>query len=279
MIFGLVVGGGVGGITAIGASLGFASFEAVWPVLTVSAVLAALLNDVKQAITGMIDNRAHTLRNRIEGIRRDIGDIHGIVRLSPYTQDLPLPMGGGWALTGDSAAILAREVLVRKPQTILELGSGVSTLILGQVLKRLGQGHLLSVDHDPVWANQTRRYVEFLGLQDVVSVMDAPLKSLKLGEQSVEWYDIPEHILDNLGAIDLLLVDGPPQSKDNPMQARYPAFPMLRGRLSLHALIFVDDANRDTESKMIERWKAEEPGWDSRWFDTVDGVCMLTREP
>lgn len=278
LIFGLAAGGAGGGITAIGAGLGLTSLDSAWPVLATCAVVGALLHNTKQSATDMIDNRTHTLKNGVERIRRDVGDIHGLVRLGPYTQDLPLPMGGGWALTGDSAALLAREALSRRPGTILELGSGASTLILGQILKKNGQGHLLSIDHDPVWANQTRRHVEFLELQDFVSVVDAPLKSLTQGNLTCEWYDIPASSLDRLGPIDLLLVDGPPQTKDSPQAARYPALPLLRGRLSQSAMIFVDDAGRTTESNMVRRWMTEDPGWVDRWFDTVDGVCLLTRK-
>jgi len=279
LIFGLAAGIAGGGITTIGAITGLTTIEAIWPVFAMSAVMGTLVHNTKHSITDMIDNRLGTLKNRVEKVRRDVGDIHGLVRLGPYTQDLPLPMGGGWALTGDSAALLAREVLTHKPEKILELGSGVSTLILGQILKRNGRGHLLSVDHDPEWANQTRRFVEFLGLGDFVSVVDAPLKETRAGNQASKWYDIPKISLDNLGAIDFLLVDGPPQARDNPQAARYPAFPMLRDRLSPHALIFVDDASRKTETKMVEQWQTEDRSWHDHWFDTVDGVCILTRKP
>ena len=280
LVIGLAAGIAGGGITAIGAAFGLSAIDSIWPVFATGAVVGALVHNAKQSITDMMDNRLGTLKNRVEKVRRDVGDIHGLVRLGPYTQDLPLPMGGGWALTGDSAALLAREVLARKPETILELGSGVSTLILGQILKRNGRGRLLSVDHDPEWANQTRRFVEYLGLGDVVTVVDAPLKEIAAGNHAAaKWYEIPKSSLDNLGAIDLLLVDGPPQARDNPVAARYPAFPMLRDRLSPHALIFVDDASRKTESNMVERWQTEDSGWHSRWFDTIDGVCILTRKP
>jgi predicted O-methyltransferase YrrM len=267
-----------GGITALGASLGLTPFAAIWPALAVCTVIGALVHNAKQSSTDLMDNRTHTLRKRLERVRRDVGDIHGLVRLGPYTQDLPLPIGGGWALTGDSAALLAREVLTRRPGTILELGSGVSTLILGQIVKKGGQGRVLSVDHDPGWASQTRRYVEFLGLDDVVTVVDAPLKALALGSQTFNWYDIPQSELDKLGAIDLLLVDGPPQSQDISQAARHPAFPVLQQRLSHNALVFVDDAHRSMESQMVRQWMAEDPGWSEQWFDTVDGVCLLTRK-
>jgi len=272
--------GGVagGGLNAVGVALGLTSSESIWPVAATCVVLGTLLHHTKQSLGTMLDNRTHTLRNRVERIGRDIGDIHGLVRLAPYTSALPLPIGGGWALTGDSAALLAREVLIRAPNTILELGSGVSTLILGQILKQRGHGHLLSIDHDPLWADKTRANIDYLGLQDFVSVLDAPLKTVTLGGQAYNWYDIQEDRLAALGPIDLLLVDGPPQAEHSATQARYPAFPMLRERLSPEALIFVDDANRSTESKMVERWQTEDSGWHAQRFGTVDGVCILTKK-
>jgi predicted O-methyltransferase YrrM len=266
-----------GGATAGGALLGFGGLALAWPVFVTCGILGALLHNTKQSILGMVDNRAHSLHQRIDRIRRDVGDIHGLVRLGPYTGELPLPMGGGWALTGDSAALLARETLARKPETVLELGSGASTLILGQILRKNGRGRLLSIDHDPAWADETRRHVKLLGLEDIVSVIDAPLKNQALGEQMVEWYDIPAAAMEQLGSIDLLLVDGPPQKQGSEMLARYPAFPRLHDSLSMEALVFVDDANRHSEKKMVERWLVEDAHWNARWFDTVDGVCLLSR--
>lgn len=270
--------GGGGLLTAAFAALGLTSFDAVWPVVTTCGVVGGLVDHSGQGLAALVDNRTHTLRNRVERIRRDVSDVHGLVRLAPYTRDLPLPIGGGWALTGDSAALLAREVLERKPATILELGSGASTLILGQILRKAGTGRLLSVDHDRTWADQTRRYVDLLGLGEVVTVIEAPLASIPVQGKTYHWYDIPARDLDDLGPVDLLLVDGPPQRRDSPDHARYPAFPLLRDRLSPHALIFVDDAHRTAESEMVERWTKEAAEWKPSWFDTIDGVCILTRE-
>jgi predicted O-methyltransferase YrrM len=277
LIVGLTVGAVAATMGAVGALLGLTSRSAVWPILTVCSILVAFIHYAKQAVVRQMENRLSTLKRRLERVRRDVGDIHGLVRLAPYTQKLPLPIGGGWALTGDSAALLAREVMVRKPERVFELGSGASTLILGQILKRSGRGRVISVDHDPAWARQTREYAEFLGLQDVVSVVDAPLKDIVLGDETVRWYDISTRCLETFGPIDFLIVDGPPQTKDVRAAARYPAFPLLRDRLSTHAVIFVDDADRKAESEMIERWKGEAPEWLSRRFDTVDGVCILSR--
>ncbi len=266
-----------GAIAGVGAVIGLAPAELAWPVMAVCAVTGALVHNAKHAVTAMIDNRTATLRNRVESLQRDVGDIHGLVRLQPYTQGLPLPLGGGWALTGDSAAILVRETLLRRPAAILELGSGASTLLLGQVLRDQGGGRLLSIDSDPVWAERTRKNLIFLGLDDHVTVVVAPFKRVDIEGQPFDWYDIPEDSLARLGPIDLLLVDGPAPASAHSKASRYPALPLLRDRLAADAMLFVDDASRPSSVSMVKRWQAENPGWTAEHFDTVDGVCLLTR--
>jgi len=277
LLVGVVAGIISAALTALGAVAGLTSADLVVPVLAGVLVLATLLHDAKQAIAEMVDNRTKTLRHKVGEIRRDTGDIHGLVRLLPYTRDLPLPVGGGWALTGDSAAILAREALVRAPSTIVELGSGASTLIIGQILKAQGHGRLLSIDHDANWARETRRNIEFLDLQKVVTVIVAPLKPMQVEAQEAVWYDIPTHAFRDLGPIDLLLVDGPPQSLADTRPARYPALPLLFERLGPDALVFVDDAKRPSETAMVDEWLRSYPDWEVQRLNTVDGVCLLSR--
>lgn len=267
------------GAIALGIAAGFTSTSFLWPVASVCAVLGALLHDTKRSVTDMIDNRSQTLRDKTERLQRDVADIHGLVRLQPFCQQIPLPMGGGWALTGDSAALLVRESMLRRPRTIVELGSGVSTLLLGQILQKLGTGKIVSFDHDVQWAERTRRQVSFLGLDEFVTVIDAPLGQCSLEGQMFEWYVIPPAALAALGgAVDLLVVDGPPQSPQQSRPARYPALPMLASCLSSQAWIFVDDAKRQTEREMVKLWTRQMPGWQTHDVDTVDGVCLMTRQ-
>lgn len=277
----IAVGAGASGafLTAMGAAIGWTPAAAIWPVGVVCAAAGALAYQIRQSLAQMVDNRTRTLRDKLERLHRDVGDIHGLVRLQPYTQHLPLPMGGGWALTGDSAALLVRETLLRQPRTIVELGSGVSTLLLGQVLKQRGSGRLLSIDHDRQWAERTRRQACLLGLEEYVTVVDAPLHPLSLDGRSYDWYSIPSAALDALGGeVDLLVVDGPPQGADTSLIARHPALPVLADRLSSDAWIFVDDAKRPTETAMVEGWIQRFPGWLANRYDTIDGVCLLTRQ-
>jgi hypothetical protein len=79
-------------------------------------------------------------------------------------------------------------------------------------------------------------------------VVDAPLKNF--GEYS--WYDDSGIPSDEM--FDLVLCDGPPNSTPG---GRYGLLPRLFHQLRPGATIIVDDAHRDEESLMIQRWLAE----------------------
>jgi len=49
------------------------------------------------------------------------------------------------------------EVWLRSPALIVELGSGVSIVVLARLLAELGSGHLLAVEHDEAWASRVQR--------------------------------------------------------------------------------------------------------------------------
>jgi Mrp family chromosome partitioning ATPase len=56
--------------------------------------------------------------------------------------------------------------------------------------------------------------------------------------------------INGLKKIDLLIIDGPPGSK-NP-EARYPALQQFKDKLSAAAIVIIDDVNREGERKLAE---------------------------
>src|SRR4051794_33189134 len=79
-------------------------------------------------------------------------------RLGPHCPPLD-----GWAAAADFCELLVREVATRRPEVVVELGSGVSTLAVAEALTASGHGGLLSVEHDPDFAAATRRRLERAG--------------------------------------------------------------------------------------------------------------------
>lgn len=134
-----------------------------------------------------------------------------------------------------------------------QLGSGVSTLITGYCLADLGQGHLISIEHDEAFAARSRDEVARHVLGHVVTIIHAPLCDVALEEWTYRWYRLPALC----EPIDVLIVDGPPATLD--AQARYPAVPLLADRLRDGALILVDDGARAGEREIVARWAERFP--------------------
>ena len=156
----------------------------------------------------------------------------------------------GWAASPDFLAVLVRSVLTRKPMTIVECSSGMSTLVLASAVRNLGSGKVLSFEHDPIYAEHTRNLLRQHDLEGFAEVIHAPLKNLSLPGWSGQWYDtasIPENL-----SIDLLVVDGPPWFSAD--LARYPAYPVLQQQFASGAAIILDDASRESEKIIIEKW-------------------------
>lgn len=159
-----------------------------------------------------------------------------------------LPPLRGWAGSPDFLLRIASEIEERKPGAVLECSSGVSTLVVARCLQMNGKGHVFSLEHDPSYATTTRKLLGKYNLSDWATVLDAPLETK---HTETPWYR-EESIPKDLGPVDMLIIDGPPATVA-PL-ARFPALPRLLSRLSTTSLIVMDDANRDDETEIVNRW-------------------------
>jgi len=274
--FGVISGLAGSALVGVFAWLDIAPAGAALPVFIVLLIIVGLAHYWKTLHMQAMRDEFTQVKRRLSLMDNGIAETQGLVQLSGLDQPFPVPFGGSWALTPDAAVVLAREVVVRKPGVVVELGSGASTVMVGRLLKQLGHGRLISLDHDPEWASQTRRYIIASGLQDIVEVIDAPLTRQQFDGKDFDWYRIPEQLRD-IQQIDMITVDGPPQVKDTSILSRYPALPAFAAKLSPQAIIYVDDAGRETEQNMINAWLQAYPGWATRMIDTIPGTCILER--
>lgn len=162
----------------------------------------------------------------------------------------PLPPMRLWAIAPDFATLIAATIWQYKPRMVVELGSGVSTVIVSYGLEKLGRGTVTSFEHLDEFVGMSRRMLVQHQLESYATIIYAPLSSL--GMQS-PWYD--QEQMKSLGSIDLLIVDGPPETTGR--LARYPAIPVLYDQLADGALILVDDYMRSDEHEMVNRWLTE----------------------
>jgi predicted O-methyltransferase YrrM len=183
-------------------------------------------------------------------------DLHGWQVLRPLLDaGAFLPWTEG-AMSPAGLATIATEISLAERRQIVELGSGVSTVVLARLGRELG-GRVFAVEHSPGWAGWVRRALERDGLEEVATVIEAPLTPNPRSLEGAPWYD--EDALSALPqeGIELLLVDGPPGYGEGMSRSRYPALPALADRLAPGALLILDDAEREGEREILEAWERE----------------------
>jgi predicted O-methyltransferase YrrM len=186
-------------------------------------------------------------------------DLHAWEVLRPLLEGAYLPWSEG-AMSPAGLAAVANEIVLAGRRSVVELGSGVSTVVLARLARQLG-GEVVAVEHSPGWAGWVRGALERDGLEDVATVVEAPLRPHPLSLEGAPWYDA-EVLSDLLPAegIELLLVDGPPGYGEGMELSRHPALPALADRLADGALVILDDAGRPGERRIVDSWESQ-TGW------------------
>lgn len=201
-----------------------------------------------------------------------VDSINTIGAAVPELRFLPHPTG--WAASLALLSEIVEFTVLHEPKTVVELGSGLSTLYLATMMKKSGAGHVYSIEHDSSYAAETVAELASRGLQDFATVIPAELTTLDLDGKNWTWYDINwSGLPDN---IDLLLVDGPPMQTQR--LARYPALPIFEDHLSANATVILDDADRKDEQAILKMWLSQFDSFTSRSKFCRKGLAILTRQ-
>jgi len=165
---------------------------------------------------------------------------------SPILRDLVY----GWGNAGYSAAdeYLARclELALAGRGPILECGSGLTTLLVGAIAQRHNQPHW-ALEHTAEWATRVQAAITTYRLHTVTECV-VPLKDFG----DFTWYDVPLAQLPERFA--LVVCDGPPAETKG---GRYGLAPRLKSRLAPGCVILLDDASREAERAIAQRWAVE----------------------
>ena len=255
-------------------AIGNAASAALLLLLLVLVVLAAYVLHKTRKIhlaTYTLLKDASRSRRELDVLFAQIQSLLALERKLGLSDALP-PLRG-WAASPDFLLVLADDVLSFGPRSVVECGSGVSTLVISRCLQRNGSGHLYSLEHDGYYASKTRELLENYGLGDWATVLDAPLQTRRT---ATPWYD-EDALPKDLAPIEMLIVDGPPAAIA-PL-ARYPALPRLLPKMALHARVYLDDADREDEREVVRRWEQEFPEWHTAGdYRCEKGLRILHRK-
>lgn len=180
-----------------------------------------------------------------------------------------LPWGAG-AMLPAGLSIVIDDIVRNDRRAVVELGSGLSTVLLGRLLAQRAQRaqcgdqraeyRMVAIEHDARWARWVGDQLRREGTGAHVIVVHAPLSPH--GVDGLPWYDGAALAAGLAGAwpgglADLLLVDGPPAHAPGQGLARYPALAFMWSRLAPGATVVLDDVERPGEQEVLRRWEEE----------------------
>jgi predicted O-methyltransferase YrrM len=149
-----------------------------------------------------------------------------------------------WIFHGESIKYLWEVLAKHQPKSIIEIGSGLSTVVFAVYAKTMQVHHektvkILSIEHDEQWALKTRSRLQEHGLDQLVCIKTCPIV-----ESSFLGYFGKTYSLDRLedASFDFALIDGPPGNIGRLLTVL--SIPSLVERGSV---IIVDDIDRKPE--------------------------------
>jgi hypothetical protein len=215
--------------------------------------------------------QAH-LRKERDRVAKRVQDITNLFEMVPIRAGIP-PLGL-WTASADLLVELVDRFVETRPATVVEGGSGVSTVVLALAAREHGiESRIVALEHDPDWAETTRRLLARHGVAEYAEVRDAPLGPTSLPDHHTPWYD--ESALADLSEVGLVLVDGPPEGTGP--RARYPMVPLLLDRLARRCTILVDDTARPGDADVVDRWRPLLPDFEFASLHLDKGAAVLTR--
>jgi predicted O-methyltransferase YrrM len=244
-----------------------------WQVIH-QAILPILLVVIVGLLLAILSENRGGVQFQLQESWKSYGQIESLFYLySTLRVRHPLPPMRGWAISPDFANIVISCIRESKPKLVLEAGSGVSTLVIAYCLQEIGEGVVVSLDHNEQYSALTAANVAKHQLQDTATVIYARLKEVAIHDKNWLWYDT--EYLRNMGPIDMLVIDGPPAATQK--LARYPALPVLFHLLSDDAIILLDDAFRPDEKEIVKLWLEEFGDFSLEEINAEKGAAILRR--
>lgn len=215
--------------------------------------LKSIVEHFDGVLTKRIDRLWRNVRDAVNAGYSQMESLFWLEKKLELTE--PLPPLRGWATSPDLLLKIHTYITQSKPNTIVEFGSGASTLVIADALRKNGGGKLYSFDDSEKFGAQTQSNIERELLVDYVDLTVAPLEPwrhshLSSNQEVPLWYSAPN--LDGLENIDLVLVDGPPGNVCK--YSRFPAVPAVIDKLHSASQVWMDDTVRDEETQICKAW-------------------------
>lgn len=239
-----------------------------------SKSVESLITSLQQTLFKRIEKQERTHRNLVNQVYSQLESLFWLEKKLSLKNQLP-PLRG-WATSPDVLLKLHSFITESKPSCVVEFGSGASTIVIADALKKNGSGKLYSFDDSDEFGGKTQCNLKKEGLESVVNLTIAPLvpwlgNHLCPEDETPYWYDAKA--LDNLNTVDLVWVDGPPGKTCK--FSRFPAVPSVIDKLHSSSQVWMDDTIREEETQICEAW-SELTKMSLEFFSLEKGLGILS---
>lgn len=175
----------------------------------------------------------------------------------------------GWRLGEKAYGAILDDLRSIDARTIVEFGSGASTLRLS---RDLPDARVLSIEGDLSFLDQTRSDLKEHGGKGKVDLVHRPVRWQRHGLGFFLSYEpgpLPERV-------DAVLIDGPPLTTRRGREAcLYQVFPQTH----VGTRFYLDDCCREAEQRIVENWLRAYPGVlaHRETFEVDHRVAVLER--
>ena len=154
-------------------------------------------------------------------------------------------------------AVILNDIIINQRKSIIEFGSGVSTLAISNLIKKNNlKCSFVSIEDNKEWFDLISSFLSRNDLQKNVKIIYAPLESSDLALEDNLWYSMQalNNGISKESKISLAIIDGPAAWKPKIRLSRYPAIPYLINFLTEEYSIYLDDTNRKGEKEVFSLW-------------------------
>ena len=154
-------------------------------------------------------------------------------------------------------AVILNDIIINQRKSIIEFGSGVSTLAISNLIKKNNlKCSFVSIEDNKEWFDYINSFLSRNDLQKNVKIIYAPLESSDLALGDNLWYSMQalNNGISKKSKISLAIIDGPAAWKPKIRLSRYTAVPYLINFLAEEFSIYLDDTNRKGEKEVFSLW-------------------------
>ena len=171
--------------------------------------------------------------------------------LKPYFPEGYL-LETSYSLSFQAIQHILNDILIYKPRFILEFGSGLSTIVIGNFIKSNDMNiKLISIDDDLSWQEFLKEMGAIADFYNFPLIDNHPHSYNGKGK----WFEIPDDHLISEFKFDLVIVDAPKGALGK--FSRYGFIGFVRNRLSDQTIIYLDDTHRPDENKIGQCFLSE----------------------